>query len=79
MLNSNSSCSKAFLLASASIFKEIVVDGPLGKTMYYVIYVEIQVHGPPHVHYFLLVTNTSVLIRDNTKEYVAFVDQIIHT
>ena len=46
--------------------------------MNYVIYVEIQVHSPPHVHYFLLVINTPVLIRDNTKEYVAFIDQIIH-
>ena len=36
-------------------FKEIVVDGPLGKTKYYAIRVELQVGGSPHVHCFLRV------------------------
>ena len=30
-------------------FKVIVRDGPLGKTQYYVIRVEFQVKGSPHI------------------------------
>ena len=36
-------------------FKEIVVDGPLGKTKYYAIRVKLQIRGSPHVHCFLWV------------------------
>ena len=31
-------------------FKEIVLNGPLGKVKYHVIRVEFQVRGSPHVH-----------------------------
>ena len=41
-------------------FKEIVVDGPLGKTKYYAIGVEFQVRGSPHAHCFLWVANAPV-------------------
>ena len=59
-------------------FKEIIIDGPLGKTKYYAIHVEFQVRGLPHVHCFLWMLNAPVLISDNKEEYVAFVDQIVH-
>ena len=59
-------------------FKEIIIDGPLGKTKYYAIRVEFQVRGLPHVHCFLWVMNAPVLNSDNKEEYVAFVDQIVH-
>ena len=32
------------------LFKEIVLDGPLGKTKYYAIHTEFQERGSPHVH-----------------------------
>ena len=35
-------------------FKEITLDGPLGKTKYYVIRVEFQVRGTPHVYSFFV-------------------------
>ena len=31
-------------------FKEIIVNGPLGKVKYYAIRVEFQVRGSPHIH-----------------------------
>ena len=60
------------------LFKEIIVDGRLGKTKYYAIHVEFQVRGSPHVHCFIWVVNSPVLTSNNKEEYVAFVDQIIH-
>ena len=33
-------------------FKEVIIDGALGKTKYYAIRVEFQVRGSPHVHCF---------------------------
>ena len=59
-------------------FKEIVVDGPLGKTKYYAIRVEFQVRGSPHVYCFLWVADAPVSTSNNKEEYVAFVDQIVH-
>ena len=59
-------------------FKEIVVDGPLGKTKCYAIRGEFQVRGSPHVHCFLWVANAPVLTANNNKEYVDFVNQIVH-
>ena len=41
-------------------FKEIIVNGPLGKVKYYAIRVEFQVRGSPHIHSFLLVLNAPV-------------------
>ena len=34
-------------------FKEIILDGPLGKTKYYAISIEFQESGSSHVHLFL--------------------------
>ena len=34
-------------------FKEIVLDGPLGKTKYYALCVEFQEKGRPQVHAFV--------------------------
>ena len=36
-------------------FKEIVINGPLGKITFHVIRVEFQVRGGPHIHSFLWV------------------------
>ena len=58
-------------------FKEIVVNGPLGKVTYYAIRVEFQVRGSPHIHSFLWVLNAPILTKDNIDEYVRFVDAVI--
>ena len=59
-------------------FKEIVINSPLGKTKYYVIRVEFQVRGSPHIHSFLWMVNAPTLTKDNKEEYIEFVDNIIH-
>ncbi|XP_066912801.1 uncharacterized protein [Clytia hemisphaerica] len=58
-------------------FKEIVLDGPLGKTTYYAIRVEFQVRGSPHIHSFLWILNAPTLTPETKSEYVEFVDKII--
>ena len=58
-------------------FKEIVVDGPLGKIKYYAIRIIKYYADSPHVHRFLWVANAPVLTSNNKEEYVAFVDQIV--
>ena len=58
-------------------FKEIVVDGPLGKVIYYAIRVEFQIRGIPHIHSFLWVLNAPVLTNDNIDEYISFVDAVV--
>ena len=58
-------------------FKEIVVDGPLGKVTYQVIRVEFQVRGSPHIHSFLWVIDAPVLTKETKNEYIQFVDQVI--
>ena len=45
-------------------FKEIIVDGSLGKVTYHGIRVEFQVSGSPHTHYFLWVLNAPTLTAD---------------
>ena len=45
----------------------------MGKTKYYAIRAEFQVRDSP-----LWVANAPVLTSNNKKEYVAFVDQIVH-
>ena len=56
-------------------FKEIIVNGPLGKVKYYAIRVEFQVRGSPHIHSFLWVLNAPV--EDNIDEYIRFVDAVV--
>ena len=34
-------------------FKEVILDGPLGKTKYYALRNEFQERGNPHVHFFI--------------------------
>ncbi|XP_057316777.1 uncharacterized protein LOC130657796 [Hydractinia symbiolongicarpus] len=58
-------------------FKEIVVNGPLGKVKYCAIRVEFQIRGSPHIHSFLWVLNAPVLTENNIDKYIQFVDAII--
>ena len=58
-------------------FNEILVDGPLGKTKYYVIRSEFQVRGTPHIHSFLWILNAPVLSKDTIDHYKEWVDSNI--
>ena len=58
-------------------FKEIVVDGPLGKTKYYAIPVEFQVRGSPHIHSFIWILKAPHLTKETKNEYIKWVDAII--
>ena len=58
-------------------FKEIIVNGPLGKVEYYAIRVEFQVIGSPHIHSFLWVNGGPKLSSETKEEYICFIDQIV--
>ena len=58
-------------------FKTILIDGPVGKTVYYAIRVEFQLRGSPHIHSFLWVLNAPTLKEDNIPQYIEFVDGIV--
>ena len=58
-------------------FKEIMVNGPLGKVKYYAIRVEFKVRGSPNIHSFLWFLNAPVLTKDNLDEYIIFVDAVV--
>ena len=59
------------------LFKEILVDGPLGKIKYYVIRFEFQVRGSPHIHSFLWILNAPVLSKDTIDHYKEWVESNI--
>ena len=58
-------------------FKEIIVDGPLGKVKHYAIRVEFQVRGSPHIHSLIWVIGAPILSENNKEEYITFVDSIV--
>ena len=49
------------------LFKEIVLDGPLGRTEYYVIRVEFQIRGSPHIHLLLWIVDAPVLTEETIE------------
>ena len=55
-------------------FKEILLDGPLGKTKY-ALRVEFQERGSPHVHAFIWILNAPKI--GNETEYLAFIEKSI--
>ena len=56
-------------------FKEIVLDGPLGKTKYYALRIEFQERGSPHVHAFVWILDAPQISDGN--EYKSFVERTI--
>ena len=78
LLNSNPVLvARHFQYRVENFFKEIVLDGPLGKTQYYAIRVEFQVRGSPHIHSFLWTKNSPVLTNENKELYIRHVDEKI--
>ena len=58
-------------------YKEIVINGPLGKLKYHVIRIEFQFRGSPHSHCLLWIENMPVLSVETIEEYIAFLDSVI--
>ena len=78
ILNSNPVLlARHFQYRVETFFKEIILNGPLGKIIYYVIRVEFQLRGSPHVHCLLWSENMPKLTEDNFNDYSTFIDSII--
>ena len=66
LLNSNPVLvPRQFQYRAEVFFKEIVNDGPLGKTKYYAICVKVKIRRSQHVFCFLWVVNAPTLTKDN--------------
>ena len=55
-------------------FKEVILNGPLGKTIYYAISFELQERSSPHVHSFIWIFNAP-----NTQNETAYIEIIEKT
>ena len=60
-------------------FKEIIVDGPLGKVIYHAIRVEFQVHDSSYIHCFRWILNASILNTGSEEEHITSVDKTVST
>ena len=78
ILNSNPVLlARHFQYRVETFFKEIIVDGSLGKVKYYAIRVEFQVRGSPHIHSLLWVDGAPILTKENKSQYIEFVDSVV--
>ena len=68
---------KHFQFRVKMFFKEIILDGPLGKTKFCVIRVEFQVRVCPHIHSFLWIVNAPILSEKTTESNTEWLDQMI--
>ena len=57
-------------------FKEIILDGPLGKTKYYAIGIEFQEGGSPHVYSFIWIFNAPNI--ENQSVYIELIQKTIN-
>ena len=57
-------------------FKEIILDGSLGKTRYYAIRIEFQERGSPHAHSFIFIFNAPNI--QNEADYIEFIKKTIN-
>ena len=72
--------SRHFQYRVETFFKEIILhkNGSFkGKVVSYVIKVEFQARGSPHVHAFLWVKDAPTLTKVTKDEYIKFVDSLI--
>ena len=78
LLNSNPVLlARHFQYRVETFYKEIVMNGPLGKLKYHVIRIEFQFRGSPHSHCLLWIENMPVLSVETIEEYTAFLDSVI--
>ena len=56
------------------LFKEVLLDRPLGKTEFYVYCVEFQVRGSPHIHSFLYIKEAPKMTLETEQQYINFVE-----
>ena len=54
-------------------FKDIILDGPLGKTKYYAIRIEFQERSSPHVHSFIWILNPPNI--QDEAAYISFIEK----
>ena len=57
-------------------FKDITLDGPLGKTKYYANHIEFQGRGSSHVHSFVWILNPPNI--QDEAAYISFVKKTIN-
>ena len=57
-------------------FKEIIRNGPLGKTKYYAIHNKFQEKGSPHVYSFIWIFNVPNI--ENEAPYTEFIEKTIN-
>ena len=78
ILNSNPVLlARHFQYRVENFFKEIVMNGELGKIKYYAIRVEFQTRGSPHVHCLLWAENVIELTDSTKQEYIQHIDKVI--
>ena len=53
------------------------IFGPLGKTFYYVYWVEFQIRESPHIHSFIWIQKAHKLTPETEKEYIKFVEKLM--
>ena len=49
-------------------FKFIIIEGLVGKILYYAVRIELQVRGNPHIHSFIWILNSHLLRKKANKE-----------
>ena len=57
-------------------FKDIILDGPLGKTQHYAICMEFQERGIPHIHSFIWILNPPNI--EDEDVYISFIEKTIN-
>ena len=58
-------------------FKEILFDGPLSKTSYYVNRVEFQIRRSPNIHLFMWIQKAAKFTPGTEEEYIQFVEKLM--
>ena len=76
LLNENSVLVARHFQYKVQVFlKELILDGPLGKTKYYALRIEFRERGSPHVHAFIWILDAPKI--ENKFAYLDFVENSI--
>ena len=74
-LLNNNPVARHFQYKVKVFFKEIILDGPLGKTKY-AMRIEFQERGSPHAHLFIWIFNAPNI--QNEADYIDFIEKTIN-